>query len=128
MLMPKNSCGINYRLRDEHGIDTEATIPDLDVDRFLNDWQYRNVIAQEANAKRPFGDVDDVPSHRYTCYANLGTALIHQALKPAFAGDRSAMSTLSEGREYILKAIAHHPGCPRAPRSLANARSDGIAG
>ena len=97
-------------LMDTYEIDTKPTIPDLDVERYLSDWTYRNAMAQIANEERPFGGVDDVPSHRYTCYANLGTALIHQALKPAFAGDRSAIAKLAEGRAFILKAITHHPG------------------
>jgi hypothetical protein len=100
---------IKLALMDQWDIDPSPTIPDLDVDRFLTDREYRDEMAMLAE-RRLSDDDEEVPSHRYTCYANLGTALIHQALKPALSGDPSAKAKLEEGRDWVRKALAHHPG------------------
>ena len=114
------------RLLDKYEMDLTPTIPDLDFQRFLNDWRYRNEMAQLANEARPVKHLDDVPSHRYTTYANLGTALIHQSLKPAMSGDKAAAAKLTEGSEFIRMAIQHHPGAHGHREGLAKSAVTGL--
>ena len=45
----------------------------------------------------------------YSTYANLGTALIHHHIKPAISGDQGARDGVSEGLDFIVKAVEVNP-------------------